>query len=87
MAQVYVLNLDVRFIIENENEIIVQKINSMSLDSHSILLKGEACIEIIKFLMTPRTYSEIQEKFKTQIKNVDDILISLIKNGILSLRS
>jgi len=87
MAQVYVLNLDVRFIIENESEIIVQKISSMSLDSQSILLRGGACIEIIKFLMTPRTYSEIQGKFKTQIKNVDDILISLIKNGILSLRS
>ena len=87
MAQVYVLNLDVRFIIENESEIIVQKISSMSLDSQSILLKGGACIEIIKFLMIPRTYSEIQEKFKTQIKNVDAILITLIKNGILSLRS
>ncbi|MGC0939094.1 hypothetical protein WKH32_04135 [Pantoea agglomerans] len=87
MAQFYVLNLDVRFIIENESEIIVQKISSMSLDSQSILLRGGACIEIINFLMTPRTYSEIQGKFKTQIKNVDDILISLIKNGILSLRS
>lgn len=87
MAQVYVLNLDVRFIIENESEIVVQKISSMSLDSQSILLKGGACIEIIKFLITPRKYSEIQGEFKTQIKNVDDILISLIKNGILSLRS
>ncbi|MGG7445973.1 hypothetical protein ACQ3G7_07805 [Kosakonia oryzendophytica] len=80
----YSINLDTRFVLKSKNEVIAQKIGSMALDSKCLLLKGEACIKLIKFLMSARSYSEIKNQFSGDMLNISEVVINLIKYDIVS---
>jgi hypothetical protein len=82
----YCINIDTRFVLKSSYEIVAQKINSMALDSTCLLLKGDMCIELIKFMMLPRVYSEIKEKFNGNIMGLNELLLKLINHNIISVR-
>lgn len=84
-SQYYKLEIDVRVVIMSTTEIIIQKMNSMSMDSKCVILKSERCIELIKYLLDTHTYFEIKQYFKTDIPNLNDIIMTLIKHNMLSI--
>lgn len=84
-SQYYSMEVDVRVVIINTTEVIVQKMNSMSMDSKCVILKSERCIELIKYLMNSHSYLEIKQYFNTNIPNLNDVMMTLIKYNILTI--
>ncbi|RYC42817.1 hypothetical protein DEH81_09660 [Pectobacterium zantedeschiae] len=84
-SQYYSMEVDVRVVIINTTEVIIQKMNSMSMDSKCVILKSERCIELIKYLMSSHSYSEIKQYFNTDIPNLNDIMMTLLKYNILTI--
>lgn len=84
-SQYYSMEVDVRVVIINTTEVIVQKMNSMSMNSKCVILKSERCIELIKYLMNSHSYLEIKQYFNTNIPNLNDVMMTLIKYNILTI--
>ncbi|GKW04888.1 hypothetical protein PEC301877_37010 [Pectobacterium carotovorum subsp. carotovorum] len=84
-SQYYIMEVDVRVVIINTTEVVVQKMNSMSMDSKCVILKSERCIELIKYLMNSHSYLEINQCFNANIQNLNDVMMTLIKYNILTI--
>ncbi len=84
-SQYYIMEVDVRVVIINTTEVVVQKMNSMSMDSKCVILKSERCIELIKYLMNSHSYLEINQFFNANIQNLNDVMMTLIKYNILTI--
>nr|WDS96487.1 hypothetical protein VW1_00059 [Enterobacter sp.] len=84
-SQYYRMEVDVRVVIISTTEVIIQKMSSMSMESKCVILKSERCIELIKYLLNSHSYLEIKKYFNTDIPNLNDIIMTLLKYNILSL--
>lgn len=80
----YQLNLDTRIVVLGKSEVMVQKINSMAIDSRCIFLKGDNCLALLDFLIFPKYYSEISQTFKLEKNDLSRVMMDLIKFDILS---